>query len=190
MSNASPSERAIARKIKAAFGPNTQWGRFGDEGEINDCYVAECLNCPVHGVTSYATVGLSRNHQDAGDKDVLVEVLAACASETPCIDNLVSSCVFDSVRNGSNIVYGTCLSNIIDQYEISKTMRHVVFVAPFLWDDLQQVEIDGSTVYFLMALPISDAEREYLFENGIDALEQKFEEAQIDVYDINRPSSV
>lgn len=65
-------------------------------------------------------------------------------------------------------------------------MKHIMFVSPFLWhiDDLQ---FDDRIVTWLMALPISEKEFEYLRNNGSEALEQLFEEQQIDFYDLNRP---
>lgn len=42
----------------------------------------------------------------------------------------------------------------------------------------------------LQVVPVDDAEYEFARANGIDELLDRFETAQIDVYDINRPSAV
>jgi antitoxin YqcF len=183
-------ERDLGKTFRSRFGSETKVVRFGDDGGANDVFIVSGQNCPIPGVTSYASVGLSRNTQPAALKDVKVEIVAACATATPYIDNLVSSCVFDSVKNDSTIVYGACIPNIIVQYGISTTLKHVTFVAPFPWRDLNRVEVEDETVYCLLMLPISDAERRYLIECGIDALEKLFNEKQIDIYDIKRPSAV
>ncbi|WP_376749287.1 suppressor of fused domain protein [Anaerospora hongkongensis] len=39
-----------------------------------------------------------------------------------------------------------------------------------------------------MAVPISDKEFEYAIEHGTDALENLFEEVQIDIFDLKRKS--
>lgn len=81
---------------------------------------------------------------------------------------------------------GVVFPNILEQYFEGANMKHIMFVSPFLWniDDLQ---FDDRIVTWLMALPISEKEFEYLRNNGNEALEQLFEDQQIDFYDLNRP---
>lgn len=174
--------------MRSAFGAETKVVRFGDDDGVSDCFVVSGANCPVEGVTSYSSVGLSRTAQRVGSAEVKVEVVAACASDTPHIDNLVASCVFESVKNRTSIIYGAQIPDIVDQYGISRTLRHVTFVAPFLWHGLGKLEVDGQIIHCLLMLPISDAEQAYLKRHGIESLEALFDEAQIDIYDINRSS--
>ena len=188
MSTPSPFERDLGKAIRSAFGAETKVVRFGDDNGIDDCFIVSGANCPVKGVTSYGSVGLSRTAQRAGTADVKVEIVAACASSTLRIDNLVASCVFDSMKNSTNITYGAYISDIVVQYDVSRTLRHVTFVAPFLWSGLGKLDVDDQAIHFLLMLPISDAEKNYLETHGIDALEAIFNEKQIDIYDINRAS--
>lgn len=190
MSAPSAFERDLGRAIKHEFGLATKVVRFADDGGVNDCFIVTGSDCPIKGVTSYGSVGLSREAQKAGAADVKVEILAACASETPHIDNLLASCVFDSAKNGSNVIYGACILDIVSQYRISHTLKHVTFVAPFLWQGLNKLMVDDQAVHCLLMLPISDSEKQYLESHGIDSLENLFNESQIDIYDINRPSVV
>lgn len=186
----SPFERDLGRAIRSHFGEETKVVRFGDDVEVDDCFIVSGLNWPIKGVTSYGSVGLSRATQRSGTASVKVEILAACASSTPHIDNLVASCVFDSAKNGTNVVYGTLIPNVVDQYEISHTLQHVTFVSPFLWKGMSSIKINEENIHFLLMLPISNSERIYLENNGIDGLEAIFDEVNIDVYDINRPSAL
>jgi antitoxin YqcF len=190
MTTPSAFERDLGRTLRSRFGTDTKVVRFGDDDGINDCFVVSGVDCPIQGVTSYGSVGLSRTAQRVGTTDLKVEVLAACASRTPHIDNLVASCVFESAKNGTGIIYGAQIPGIVTQYGISRTLQHVTFVAPFLWDDLGRLEVAGQTIQCLLMLPISDAEQDFLNSNGIDALEAVLSEAQIDIYDIDRPSAI
>lgn len=184
-------ERELGRAIRAKFGrSSTKVVRFGDDKGENDCFIVTGWDCPIRGVSSYASIGLSRHEQKAGNISVKVEILAACASSTPNIDNVVASCVFESVKNNSNISYGSHIKDIIKQYKISETMENVTFVDPFIWDDFQRISIHEEDVVFLLMLPISGNELKFLDSFGIDALEKIFLDRQIDVYDINRPSVV
>ena len=190
MNDPSPCERKLGNTIRSIFGGRSKVVLFGDDDGTNTCFIVSASDCPVNGVTSYASVGLSRIAQEVGPLDIEVEIVAACASITPHVDNLVASCVFEGIKNGVNISYGSIIKDIIVQYNISATLKHVTFVAPFLWDNLNKLEVEGKSIYCLMMLPISDAEISYLVEHGIDALEELFYENQIDVYDINRPSAI
>ena len=186
MNTPSPFERDLGKVIRAEFGAETKVVRFGDDDGANDCFIVSGADCPVDGVTSYGSVGLSRHSQRAGTTNMKVEILAACASVTPHIDNLLASCVFDCVKNGASIIYGARISNIVSQYGISSTLEHVTFVAPFLWQGLNRLEVLGQDIHCLMMLPISDSELAYLESHGIDALEALFDEHQIDIFDISR----
>lgn len=183
-------ERQLGRAIQSALGSSIKVSRFGDDDGLHECSVIRAENSPVDGVTSYGSVGLSEDPQSAGSVKMLVEVVAACASSTHNIDNLVSSCVFDSKKNGTDIIYGAYIPDIVDQYQISNTMRHVTFVAPFLWEGLGRINVEGKNVHCLMMLPISDNELYYLQERGVDELERIFEKSQIDIFDINRASAL
>lgn len=52
------------------------------------------------------------------------------------------------------------------------------------------LEDDEMVVTFLQAVPISEAEYQHVVDNGAGSLEDLFVEAQIDVYDLDRPSVV
>ena len=67
-------------------------------------------------------------------------------------------------------------------------MKHLLLTYPFLWDNTNSMSFDDFTLAFLMLIPISEREKEYCNENGLDALETIFEEYQIDVFDIYRKS--
>ena len=72
---------------------------------------------------------------------------------------------------------------------VSTTLRHTLLVPPFLWEEgLDSVVVDYKTVAWLLAVPISDAEAQFRAEQGADALESRFEEAEIDIFNPNRQS--
>lgn len=67
-------------------------------------------------------------------------------------------------------------------------MKHILLTTPFLWENLINIETDQKVVTWLSLVPISEAELEYLDDNGSDALESLFEENSIDIFDIYRES--
>jgi hypothetical protein len=163
-------------------------------GRSEEVPILRAPDCPVAGATTYCSVGLSSVPQMVGNRPVPVELIGACASSVESFAEVVASCVVTRMVTGANFVYGTVIEDLRALRAISPTLRHVALVAPFLWDSfgggLAKDRAGGRDIYWLMALPIADEERDFLRGNGIDALESRFEEAEIDVLDINRPPAL
>lgn len=183
-------ERDVGRHVRARLGSQTRVVRFGDDFQSDDVFVVSGMDCPSPGVTSYGTAGFSSTSQLYQGREVFVEILGACRSGVSGFDNLVASCVFDSRKNGSSVVYGSVICGIMDQYSISTTLRHVTFVSPFLWSEFGPANIQQKHIHWLLMLPIAEAEANLLKETGIGALEGVFERQQIDVFDLSRLSAV
>jgi hypothetical protein len=184
-------ERLIGRYVREQFGrERTSVFGYGDDTGAYDVSLVSGRDCPQAGVTSYGTVGLFRYPVKAAARDVNIELLGACDSAVEAFANVVTSCAFERMKNGTNLVYGSAIENVVQQYGISRTLPHATFVAPFLWDGFAARSFDDFTVRWLMVLPISDGELAFLRANGIDALESRVEQMQIDVFDIDRVSAI
>jgi len=57
-------------------------------------------------------------------------------------------------------------------------------------DKLEDFRVDDKIVNFLLAIPISDHELEFKNKNGSEALEDLFQENEVDVFDLDRKSAV
>lgn len=80
---------------------------------------------------------------------------------------------------------------IVDMYYEESEMKHIMFVSPFLWEDrMAPLHLETKTVHWLLGTPISDKELEYRMKNGASALEDMFQEKDIDIFDINRKSVI
>lgn len=185
----------VARFLDARLAPGrTEVRTHRFAGRTEEALILRAPDCPVEGVTSYGSVGLSAMPQRVGDRAVPVELIGACASDVPAFGEVIASCVVTRLVTGANLVYGTVIEELRALRPISSTLRHVTLVAPFLWDSfgggIAKDRVGTTDIYWLMVLPISEEERTFLRGNGIDALESLFEEAEIDVFDIDRPSAV
>ena len=64
---------------------------------------------------------------------------------------------------------GVVFPELVDEYELSPALRHLLWVPPFPWEALAEVGVEeGLAVHWLVALPISDSERRYLEVDGFD----------------------
>ena len=68
---------------------------------------------------------------------------------------------------------------------------HLLVSNPYLLaDELWRLALPGRTVHFRWVIPITAKERAYAVERGLDALEQRFEEAGLEYWDPHRASVV
>lgn len=71
------------------------------------------------------------------------------------------------------------------------TCGHLLVSNPYLLaDELWRLPLPGRTVHFRWVIPITATERAYATERGLDALEQRFEEAGLEYWDPHRASVV
>jgi len=186
----------IARHALTAFGVAHDaepkiWASDGDD-QLPPLNLVECVNVPQRGVTSYATVGMSRfdNAARANGKDLRVELVAAAGSNWEVIKSgLVGSAL--NVASGEHQIWpDTIFPNVMSGFDQTVSVPHALFVTPFLWSDIQDLESDDQIITWLMMVPISERELLFAEERGVDALNARLVEAQPDVFDLMRPSTI
>ncbi len=66
-------------------------------------------------------------------------------------------------------------------------MKHIMFYYPYLWHNrLASLQVLGTPIKVMLGIPISQSELEYKRRHGLSALEDLFDRAGIDIFDINR----
>ncbi|MBC1796078.1 suppressor of fused domain protein [Listeria booriae] len=163
--------------------------RDANEASAIDIFMAE--NKPQMGVTTCATIGLSESSIGlvlGTGKELRAEFIGVYGSNFTKFPNIVSSCAFNIMNDNFLCRPGTVYPNVIDEYYKDTEMKHVLLTSPFLWENLTNIETESKVITWLLLIPISKSELEYLSDNGIDALESLFEAGQIDIFDINRKS--
>ena len=76
-------------------------------------------------------------------------------------------------------------------YDLSGTMEHLYFTAPSRWPDLNRtLELATRNVTWLWAIPVSEAESQFVAEHGDARFEDLLEDSGADVFDLQRPSIV
>lgn len=188
------TQKKIAKHVASALGGNqhkifAHW----DEFKENSIYLMRAEDLPVAGVTAYATIGVSDHplYFNGEEYPARVEFVGACASNVIEFDVVMTTVAFCITKSKWFAAPGKIFPDAISMCGISRTLSDIYFANPFLWEDtLQAATIDERTVAWLLAVPISRAEREFAVRYGSDKLEELFVEHQIDVYDINRRSVV
>ncbi len=184
---------AVAKKLLQVIGGQPKIFNYNDDQEILnvDLYIGE--DAPQEGLTTYSTVGLSEYSiglKLPSGKNVVTEFIGICNSYYEYFANIISDCAFNIISGKYFCRPGAVYPDIIAKYYKGIDMRHIMFSEPFLWDNLSNIEQKDKVITWLMLIPISDAEMQYLKKYGADALETLFEEKNIDVFDLERKSVV
>lgn len=192
MSKPTDENRALARSIADTFGGVASVRDYFDDKRVAAVDIMTCAGAPQDGVSCHATLALSDVAIFDGDGDRLdfgVELVGACEDGAAAFVNALSTCAFHVIKDRLPVYPGAVFSGVFDLYEgLSRTMSHAFLVEPVLWGEAFSArQMETKTVAFLQVIPISDSEFAFLRENGPDALEEMFEDVQIDVFDINRP---
>jgi len=185
--------KRIASSIARVFGGTPRVTRFWDDRRAHSLDILSCSDRPQDGVTSFSTIGLSDHplFQDGSEFHVRVELVGAVGSSFQKFDDALASAGFCIINSRWFCCPGAIFPDVLSEYNCSKTMRHFYFMPPFLWESrLQTMTLGQKKVAWLMPIPISEAEREFVALNGRSALEGLFAERQIDVFNLNRRSEV
>lgn len=183
--------KVIAQHLRTVFGGSPKMHRYWNADETIPVHVLSSGDRPDAGITSYGTVDLSSydNQFLSGDgKPLRVEIVGACASAVTTFANIISTAALNVATGEYSLSPGVIHPGVVAMYEPDVKMKHLLFVQPFLWgsDAFASMQDDDQVVAFLQVVPISDEEFAFARDKGVDALEDVFVEAGIDVFDLDR----
>lgn len=126
------------------------------------------------------------------DDPVFTEILIDSKNGGDTILNVLSTVAFYIMKDGWRPAPGVIFEQMIEMYEPSLAVKHIMFVPPFQWsgDEMTRVALSSRTIYPLLAVPITNPERDFAVTRGSDALQLSMEHGGVDVFDWKRASSV
>jgi hypothetical protein len=180
---------AVARAAAAAFGGRPEVRRFYDKGDVNSIDILHCADRPMAGYKTYSSLGLYETPNMLDGSDVRAEIAGVAASGLTEFPNALATAAFYVQKNRWLCAPGVVFPGLISDYRLSSTLQHVLWVPPFPWEQLGSVTVrDDLTVHWLLAVPISEAERQLLLDRGFDEFEKLLVEQGVEYFDLERPS--
>ncbi|RBL92919.1 suppressor of fused domain protein [Chitinophaga flava] len=166
---------------------------FGVEGRKNildkgpkeklhpDFYVLEIPPNSRHNAFVYCTVGMSADRMD----DNLIELFVFSPKADHKLVELMTYCAsYHRTGRPLNIHHTV---NVGQPWLDSSVCDHAFISLPYLdKDDLAFFNFEGRQIHCYWLIPITKEERDYKIENGCEALEQLFEEKQLDYLNPDR----
>jgi antitoxin YqcF len=193
MQRGSNSNLVVYRRAASAFGGHAKVIGFWDGDHKNEIDVLHAVDAPQPGVTCYSTIGVSDSplYFRGKEYEVRLELAGACSSDFNEFPDALSTAAFSIINSGWFCGPGVIFPEILAPYNKKSPLKHLFFVPPFLWEDLNTtLELPDKKVTWLLAVPITTPEMEYAEKDGPSALEDLFEAKQIDIFDPNRKSVV
>ncbi|MDR4892724.1 MULTISPECIES: suppressor of fused domain protein [unclassified Chryseobacterium] len=193
---ASEENKKLSNYITNIVGINKIIDRHYDKEKKNFIDIFTCDDPLYPRIKICGTIGVS-DHPNKIEmnnnsfKDIPIELLIGGYREFKMLSNILSTAGFYITNNGWECQPGSVFMRIVEMYFETSEMKHIMFTSPFLWEEkLQPLKLETKTVHWLLCIPISDKELEYKMENGTSALEDIFQEKDIDIFDINRKSAI
>ncbi len=191
MSPIAESARVAAHAAAAAFGGKPEVRKYHDRDEAHSVDILACAGRPTPGFVSYSTVGVHTMPNKIDDDDIRVELAGVAGKDVPEFPNVLATAAFYVLKDRWHCAPGIVFPSLLKEYRLSSTLEHVMWAEPFPWEKLSSVEVrDGLTIHWLLAVPISEAERKLLMDKGFYVLERLFTDREIEYFDLNRPSVV
>lgn len=181
----------VARYLASGLGGSASVGFFGDQDERTRTPILTCLGAPGPGWATSSTVELHRVPNLIDGRDVRVELMACAAESDPGLPDLLATAAFTVIKDGWLAAPGVVFPDLVAMYVPGTTTPHVMWAEPVNLPELSSVEITGvGDVHWLLAIPLSTAEVQFLHENGYDALDARLGSAGAEYVDLRRPSTV
>ena len=151
----------------------------------NDFFVLEVRPNKRHSMYWYCTVGMSADRLDDNKIELVVY---APKSDTSLVELLTYCASYHKNKLPLNIHHTV---NIGQPWLDNSKCDHAFISLPYLdGEELKLFSFEGHEIYCYWLIPITEKERDYKMENGCEALEQLFEEGQLDYLNPNRSSLV
>jgi hypothetical protein len=182
--------RAVARAALAAFGGERKVLRVHD-GAGGHVDVLRCDDTPYERWACYSTLTLHRTLNLVNGQDIRVEIAGMCGIEVEGFAEALADAARAVAADGWTAAPEILFADIFAGRMPGTHLPHMLLCPPYPWEELGRLTLDdGSTVHWLLAFPISEAERQFFLTDGFDALETLFVEREAEYFDLNRPSVV
>lgn len=137
-----------------------------------------------------ATIGLMDFNQSLyTESEIFSEIIMDQRGHDECIGNILSTIAFYVMNDNWKVAPGVIFESMVEMYIPETKLPHVMFVAPFQWRNMSKIVLTDKTIYPLVAVPISEAEKQVARTNQGQDLEELWSRLNVDVLNWKRHSA-
>jgi hypothetical protein len=186
----SSDDKKILGAFTAAAGEIADTRRIGmlDGHPVN---LVTAINCPRTGVNSFSTIGLSVMPIGylSGSVYLGSELVGMAEAGFDRYIDVLSACVDDILHLKARLFPGAVYKDAFKNVFPDITVKHLIFDTPRGWDkDLLTIDLGKRQAAWIMAIPVTDAELRLYSDSDSGELQERFDEQNINLSDLNRES--
>ncbi|UNL86323.1 suppressor of fused domain protein [Priestia koreensis] len=183
-------QERIIQKATEVFGVEPTLESFSDEGDRYNIQVASVENQLREDTTSFVTIGgyEAPTGYTVGGVPLRIELVGACQTTYDIFADILAHCVYHKMKSHVSCFPGALYKDMITPIDPDLHMQHVLLIPPVLWEDFSTIDADDKKITWLQVIPISEKERIHALQHGVDSLLRHFEEAQVNIFNLERKS--
>ena len=182
-------KKTIAKYALSFIGGNPKVAEYYNDERTKTIDIMTCKDSSVSENITIATIGLAETNigKEVGNKKLRVEIIMAGVANNDLYQNILSSTAF-VIQDAKDCDFGMIIKDVVSQYVPNSELQHVVLLHPVFWPNYKALDEKDVIVAWLMAIPITEDERQYIQHEGLDVFERMLEEKNADISDLNRGS--
>lgn len=191
-----PTGPAVVEAAVKAIGGEPEVEGMVDAGAKTRVDVLTCRNAPVPGWTTWSTVTLHTEHNPlpmvSGETvEIRAELMTVGLPGSDVMGKVLGSCAFAVLQDHWMMAPGVVFGDVVSLYDPDTTTPHLMWAHPFTATELGSVPIDEQlTVHWLVGMPITEAERQWMESHDYDSFANLLDEHQVTYSDLRRKSVV
>lgn len=179
--------KKVAKYALGFIGGKPNVSRYYNNDETKKIDIMTSDSGVIKGIPTCTTIGLCQT--DIGlftnGKKLRVELVAACDLNSEILGNILATISFEAM-DMQRCEYGMLIPNVVRSYVKGTELKNVVLMSPAFWPNYQVFEDDDCLIAWLMVIPITDSEKKYIEQNGVEAFDSLLERKDADVISLRR----
>ena len=186
-----PDHQALADYLTDILGGSAAIEAYWDKPRRSSIDIVTAIDQPDQGLTTCSTLGLSDYPIGliSDGLQVRAELMLTLRSADKDIQGMLATCSMDVINDKFPIRPGSILPKVVELYRPDLAMKDMFVVDPFTWN-LEARTLPTKKVAWLAVVPISEAERNHARTNGSEALDALLEARGVEIFNLERPSSL
>ena len=185
----------VAQAVVEAVSGTPRADGMVDAAEEVRIDVLAFADAPAPGWSTWSTVSLHAEPNAVGlvdgtSSDIRAELMVVGAPGSDVMGKVLGSCAFAVLRDHWSMAPGIVFGDVVSMYAPNSTTPHLMWCHPFTTPQLDRVEIGDMKVHWLLGVPITETERQWLEANGFDAFVELLDAKAVNYTDLQRPSVV
>jgi hypothetical protein len=183
--------KTVAKHVITFISGKPAVTRYYNTDKSKQVDIMTCKNPSNPKIGVLSTIGV--HNIDIGmkykDTSLRVELMLTGDIQSDILENILSSAAFE-IMDSAVCKYGTIIPNVISPYLKNTEMKHLLMMSPVFWEKYAPLHDSGTTVSWLFGVPISEKERDFIRNRGVDEFDKLLEEKKADVLNYTRGSII